>query len=382
MHFLAHGRRQANILILMEWYDHHIRKGIGRYALEHNWHLTIDERAEVPRGWQGDGILTVFNKRKDIIDYVQHQDVPVVDMGLYHPKIKLPRVTGDCMRIGALAAEHFAERGFQHTAWFASVSTPIEKLRYEGFKEGCRKLGLHEPLQWVWEAHSNRNTNNWETQRAWLEQQLQGAPEPLAVLAFNDYDASIVLYVCQNANIDVPEKIAILGVDDNQLICLNQPVPLSSIIHDLNRVGYEASQLLDRLIHGATPPTEPILIPPKGIELRRSTDYTAINILPMRRAISFIKANIRQSFGIDEVATYAEVSRSTLDRLFRENLNRTVYAEVHRTRLSTAKSLLTTTSLPLHEIAMQTGFCHAQHLNNLFKHTEGITPKVFRKRYK
>lgn len=373
---------QANILILMEWYDHHIREGIGRFAAEHNWHLTIDERAAIPKGWRGDGVLTVFNKRLDIAEYVARLKIPVVDMGLYHPEMRLPRVTGDCHRIGALAAEHFAERGYQNTVWFSRVSTPIERMRYQGFRETCLKLGLREPLEWVWEKHAPAKNDNWNALRRWLERNLSKAPEPLAVFTYNDYDASNFLSVCINAGISVPEQVAILGVDDNELICLNQPVPLSSIIHDLNKVGYRAAAMLDHLIQGGKYPSRPRLIPPKGIKRRKSTDYTAINIPAVRKAAAYIKENIHSSIGINEIAEHAGVSRSTLDRLFIENFNRTVYNEVHRTRLAAVKSMLTTSKLTIHEIAARTGFCHAQHLNNLFKKNEGITPREFRQQYK
>jgi LacI family transcriptional regulator len=153
-------------------------------------------------------------------------------------------------------------------------------------------------------------------------------------------------------------------------------------MHDLQRVGYEGAGLLARLIRGIPPPAAPLLIPPKGVHLRQSTDYTAIDVPSVRKAIAFIKNNIHKSFGINEVALHAGVSRSTLDRLFLENFNRTVHAEVHRTRISTVKALLTTTELTIQKIAEQSGFCHAQHLNNLFKSSEGLTPKNFRKKYK
>jgi LacI family transcriptional regulator len=382
MPFKTKQRVQANILILMEWYDHPIRKGIGRFALERNWHLTIDERASIPKGWQGDGVLTVFNKRKDIIDYLRHLHLPIVDMGFYHPEIPLPRVTGDSLNIGRLAAEHFAERGYQHVAWFSRVTSPNERMRYEGFRSGCRKHGLQPPLEWVWEKQSPSKVNSWRELNLWLQKKLMKAPAPLAVFTYNDYDASNILYVCLNAGIPVPEQVAILGVDDNELICLNQPVPLSSIMHDLQRVGYEGASLLAQLMEGLPPPTEPVLIPPQGVHLRQSTDYTAIDVPVIRKAIAFIKSNIHRSFGIYDVASYAGVSRTTLDRLFRDHFNRTVYGEVHRARIERVKNLLMRTELTIREIAEQTGFCHAQHLNNLFKKNEGLTPKNFRHRYK
>jgi LacI family transcriptional regulator len=369
---------QANVLILMEWYDHHIREGIGRYALEHNWHLTIDERAAIPRGWQGDGVLTVFNNREDIVEYLQHLTIPVVDMGLYHPEIRVPRVCGNSSMIGELAARHFAKRGFKNAVWFSRSDTPIAQMRYDGFMQNCLQLGLKQPSEWVWERQLPEKADSWSALRLWLEAKLSEAPKPLAVFAYNDYDASNILYVCRNSGIEVPEQVAILGVDDNELICLNQPVPLSSIMHDLARVGYEAAAMLGQLIQGAKQPVKTRLIPPKGIRLRRSTDYTACESPAVRKAIDYIKANIHRSFGIAEIADHVGVSRSTLDRLFMENINRTVYNELHRTRIIAVKSLLTTTTLNLNEIAKRTGFCHSQYLSNLFKRQEGITPHKYR----
>ena len=373
---------QRNVLILMEWYDHRIRQGIGRYARTHNWHLTVDERARVPRGWEGDGVLTVFYRRRDITAYLRQLPFPVVDMGLYRPDIPLPRVAGDHTRIGAMAAEHFADRGFRHTAWFSTAFSPIDALRLEGFRTTCAEHGLDAPLQWIWEKEACDNSpDNWKRMRLWLERHLRKAPKPLAVFAHNDYDASKVEDVCRAIGLAVPEEVAILGVDDNELVCLNQPVPLSSIAHDLARVGYESAALLDRLLDGTPPPERPLLIPPTDVVLRQSTDLTAVNVPSVRLAMRFLKENLNRSFGIDEIAAAAGVSRSTLDRLFLQHLNRSVHNELQRTRLEAVKRLLIHTDLAIAEIARQSGFCHAQYLNNIFHRAESMTPRAYRKRY-
>jgi len=383
-YFVMHkpGRpTQRNILILMEWHDHRIRQGIGEYARGHDWHLTVDERALVPRGWAGDGVLTVFHRRKDIARFIRQLKIPVVDMGLYRPEIPLPRVAGDHSSIGRLAAEHFAERGFRHTAWFSTDLTPIQTLRFNGFAQGCRDLRLETPLNWIWSEACGNAPDSWPRMRRWIERLLRKAPKPLAVFAHNDYDASNVEDVCRVAGIAVPEEVAILGVDDNELICLNQPVPLSSIAHDLARVGHDAAALIDRLIDGAPPPVAPVLIPPAGVVLRQSTDLSAVSIPAVRTAMRFIKENLANSFGIEEVAAVAGVSRSTLDRLFIQHLNRSVHEEVQRARLSSVKRHLLHTGLSVSEIARRTGFCHAQYLNNLFRRHESLTPRTYRKRY-
>jgi len=304
-----------------------------------------------------------------------------VDLSLYRPDIPLPRVAGDHTRIGVVAAEHFSERGFRHTAWFSTAYSPIHALRLRGFGETCVAHGLSRPLEWIWQKSCADSPDSWKRMRQWLERHLRAAPKPLAVFAHNDYDASKIEDVCRAAGLSVPDEVAILGVDDNELICMNQPVPLSSIAHDLVRVGYEGSALLDRLIGGAPVPDRPTLIPPAGVILRRSTDLTAISIPAVRKALRFLKDNLGRSFGIEEAAAAAGVSRSTLDRLFMLHINRSVHAELQRIRLAAVKHLLAHSDLVLSEIARRTGFCHAQYLCSVFKRAEGLSPRVYRKRY-
>ena len=341
----------------------------------------MDERSLIPRGWEGEGVLTVFFQRRDIVSFVKRLSLPVVDLGLYRPDIRMPRVAGDHTRIGTLAAEHFADRGFRHAAWFSTADSPIHALRLAGFRTACAANGLNAPLEWIWEKASADQPDNWKAMRLWLERSLSQAPKPLAVFAHNDYDASKVEDICRTAGLAVPEEVAILGVDDNELICLNQPVPLSSIAHDLVRVGYEGAALLDRLIDGEPPPKRPLLIPPTDVILRQSTDLTAISLPALRSALRFVKENLGRSFGIEEVSAAAGVSRSTLDRLFLQHLNRSVHEEVQRARLAAVRRLLLRTDLVIADIARQTGYCHAQHLNNVFRRAESLTPRAYRKRY-
>jgi len=365
----------------MEWYDHRIRQGIGRYAREHNWHLTVDERSLIPCGWKGDGVLTLFHRRDDILDYLRRLKMPVVDMGFYHPEIPLPRVIGDHRQIGILAAEHFAERGFMHTACFSTEVSPTHELRYQGFESTCEKLNMRIPLRWFWEESCPNSPDDWKQMRDWLTQKIRSAPKPLAIFALNDYDASKIEDVCREAHVIVPDEAVILGVDNNELICLNQPIAISSIAHDLTRVGYESSALLDRLMDGATVPKAPILISPIGVVLRQTTDTSATNHDQIRNALCYIKANLSRSFSSSDVAESVGLSRSSLDRLFLQELNRSVHHEVTRVRLLEVKRLLTQTDISITSIAKQTGFCHAQYLNRLFRKFTTQTPLAYRKQH-
>ena len=111
----------------------------------------------------------------------------------------------------------------------------------------------------------------------WLTAELARLPKPLGIFAYSDYDASRVLGICREHGIDVPREVSILGVDNNPIICENQQIALSSVNHDLERVGYEGAALLDRLMQGEAAPERPVLIPPRGVTTRQSTDTAAVS---------------------------------------------------------------------------------------------------------
>ena len=379
--------KQRNVLLLTEPNDYLFFPGIGRFAKTHGWHLTADYAGEMPHGWKGDGILTVLRTRRSVINFVLKQNVPVVDFGFYYPEIRLPRVVGDHAAIGAMAARFFYERHFRNVAWASSLWTPVHALRYEGL---CRTLErLHAAVRtsaplppvgrWVWsEASSKRQRNNWDAFTRWLGRKLADTPKPVAILAYDDYDASRVLDVCLRLDIAVPYEVAIVGVDNNTLVCENQPVPLSSIAHDMEEVGYKGAELLERLMNGGRKPAKPIKVPPTGIVIRQSADNLAVQHPLVRNALVFIRDNITLRFGTQQIATALGVSRSTLDRIFLSQTGRTLGVEILSQRMSAAKRLLGAAPLKIADIAHQTGFCNAAHLAQVFTQRLGKSPKHFR----
>ena len=209
---------------------------------------------------------------------------------------------------------------------------------------------------------------------------LRDAPKPLALLAYDDADAARALGACLAAGLSVPDDVAILGIGGDRLICENQSVPISSIEHDQGRTGYEGAELLDRLMNGETPPTKPILIPPRGITVRASTDFIASASPIVRKALEFIKANISRPIGLDQVSTEIGTSRATLARLFDSEFGRTVGKEILRQRIDLAKKLMSDNVLSIAEIAYRTGFCNPAYFTNTFRRTTGLTPKAWRKK--
>ena len=373
--------KRRNVLILVTPAYQPRLAGIARYARQHGWQLTILDRiARQPRGWIGDGVLVTLRDNPDTVAFVKslrRRKIPVVDLTFNHPEMRLPRVSGDHAAMGRLAREHFEERNFHNFAWFSTNWLNIHKLRYNGFSNPSN---LSIPKRWVFseEAPSER-LDDFAWFNRWRGMKLRDAPKPLALLAYDDADAARALGACLAAGLSVPDDVAILGIGGDRLICENQSVPISSIEHDQGRTGYKGAELLDRLMTGETPPTKPILIPPRGITVRQSTDFIAAASPIVRKALEFIKANIARPIGLEQVSTEIGTSRATLARLFDSEFGHTVGKEILRQRMDLAKKLMTDDALSISEIAYRTGFCNPAYFTNTFRRETGLTPRAWRK---
>ena len=351
--------------------------GIARYARQHGWQLTILDRiARQPKGWNGDGVLVTLREDPMTIAFVKSlrkRRIPVVDLTFNHPEMRLPRVSGDHFSMGRFARQHFEERNFHHFAWFSTSWLNIHKLRYGGFarRDAVPRWVLAE------EAPPER-LDDFAWFDRWLGDKLLAAPKPLALLAYDDADAARALGACLAAGLSVPEDVSILGIGGDRLICENQPVPLSSIEHDQGRTGYEGAELLDRLMDGEKPPRKPILIPPRGITIRASSDSIAATSPIIRHALAYIRTHLDKPFGLTQIAAATGTSRATIARLFEQEFGHAAGAEILWQRLNLAKRLLKGDSLSISEIAFRTGFCNPAYFTNTFRRVIGVTPKAWR----
>ncbi len=370
---------RRNILVALGSYNYRIHAGIARYAGRFNWHINCEMCVSgiLPRSWQGDGIITYLTERSDLAQFARRARVPVVDLTLIREDIPLPRVVGDQQAIGRQGAEHFLERGFRYFAWCASDDRPPYDLRRCGFMDEIARHGL-ECEAWIWKPRGKQRADPWGAKRRWLADRLRVIPKPAAVFAFNDYEAANVLDACLAAKLLVPDDVAILGVDNNEMICDCLHVPLSSVHHDMDRLGYEGAALLHRLMQGQAAPKKPLLVPPRGVITRRSTEVLAINHAPCRQALKFIHENIARNIGVADVAKASGIPRRSLEEAFRKNLGRSIRGETVRARLAKVKDLLLHSNLTVADIAAHAGFKTPQYLNLVFRRSTGVTPRKFR----
>ena len=355
--------------------------GIARYAREHDWHLVIQDRMGTrPLAWDGDGVIVTLradNAAVNVVRKIRGRGIPVIDMTIDRPEIALPRVMSDHEAIGRMAAEHFAERNFRNLAWFSTGWGHVHELRYSGFTEKT------QAAKWVaTQALPKARQDSYAAFFKWISSKLKNCEKPLGVLTYDEADGAKLLNAAEETGLSVPEEVAILSIGNDPIICENQSVPLSSIDQDLENGGYEAARFLDALMRGKATPREGVIIPPKGIALRRSTDTIASSDPIVRQALAFIAGNIPRQFGIAQISDALGITRNMLDKHFRADMNRSIGDEISRQRIAFVKTLLRDTDKTLVEIADRTGFCNQSHLANVFRHAVGCTPSAWRRKHK
>jgi len=352
--------------------------GIVKYAREHDWHLTLANRlVRAPRGWNGDGALVTLRGDAETSRFVEglvKAHIPVVDLTSYMPEVNVPRVIPDYMSAGRLAGAHFAEVGLKHVAWFSTIWTNVHSLFFDGLSERWPKppkivLSSLVPKTKLDDVDRFANV---------MSPRLLALPKPVGILTYNDEEAARILELCLELGIKVPDEIAILGIGNDTFLCENQTVPLSSVMDNLERNGYEAAALLERLMDGARPPTKPLLVPCQGLAARRSTDILAVDSPVLRRALDYLKRRIANPPSAVQLSEAVGVSRATLDRLFAAHLGRSMHNEVTRMRLARAKELLAGGTATIRETAAACGFCNAGHFVNVFRQSIGVTPGRWR----
>jgi LacI family transcriptional regulator len=372
----------ALIVETAKQYDRGLLRGIGRYIKGHGpWSVYIEERG--PRDaapawlktWKGHGIIA---RIRDVAmaEALLATGAPVVELRRQVVAYNLPAVHCDDAAISRLAVDHFRERGFRQFAFCGRPGQRWSDLREWAFQRCVTEAGhrCHE-----YAGPRPGRALGWEQEQDDVARWLGALPQPVGVLACNDVRGLQVLDACRRIDLPVPERVAVLGVDNDEVLCELADPPLSSIDQDLERIGYEAASLLDRIMGGAPPPAEPILIEPLGVVSRHSTDIVAIDDPAVATALWLIRQHACDNKGVDHLANLAGVSRRVLERRFKAATGRTVRDEILNTQLARVRQMLAETDLKLDAIAAKAGFTYIGYLCSFFKRKTGLTPGEYRR---
>jgi LacI family transcriptional regulator len=215
-----------------------------------------------------------------------------------------------------------------------------------------------------------------------MERWLTQLPQPVGILAANDELGVRLIKACGQLRLRIPDEVAVLGVDNDELICRASRPPLSSINMGADRIGQRAVQVLDDWFAGKAPPTEPITVPPLEVVTRVSTDTLAVDHPETAQAIRLIRERACQGLTVRQLLRHVPVARRTLEYQFKRRLQRTVHQEIRRVQLQRVRNLLVATDWDMPAIAAESGFEYPSQMSTLFKKHTGLTPTDFRRQHR
>jgi LacI family transcriptional regulator len=364
--------------------------GVAAYTRSHGrWSVLHIERGlteNLPRflqSWKGDGIIARIENEK-IAHAVAELGVPTVDLRGSHRPEHGAMLDTDPRIVTRMAAEHFLDIGFRHFAYIGYPGVDFSERRFVAYREYLKSRGMEVSVYSpVHHAPTHTDILGWEgrgeLEGAAIAEWLQSLPRPLSVFACNDVRGRQIIDACNESGLAIPEEVAVIGVDDDEVICELSNPPLSSVQPDTIRLGYEGAALLDAMMDGEPAPAETIFIPPKGIARRLSSEAAAIDDREVASAMQIIRDHACGGLTVQDVIERLNVSRSTLERRFHAAFGRSPAMEIERVRMSRAKLLLMETRYKLSKIAVMTGYGTASQFATAFKRHSGFTPGEFRK---
>lgn len=374
--------KPTTILLAFHWYDRRVFKGIVRYATENQWHLSpyLFSGHFIPHGWPADGAITCYGK--PLCKFIDSLKMPKVDVTIQKMESPVPRVTIDDKAVGKMAAGHFIERGFKHFAYYSWPAVEVNTLRKKSFFEALTHAGVPQECLHEIRQTPDRLLGQWEQHQERIYHQLEKLPRPLAVFTGQDNLGATLIEICSRKGIHVPEEISVLGVDDIEMLCDCLAVPLSSINTNLEKMGYSAAQQLARLMKGEITREEPpILIHPKEVVLRQSTDALAIPHPAVINAVRFIKKHFGEPITLEDIGKESGMSKRGMEKAFLKHLGISPATELRRVRLNEAKRLLTETNDKISTIAWDCGYSNSSNLSFAFNREIGMSPRAYRNRY-
>lgn len=388
---LSEGVRPPRVALIVETstlFGRRLMSGIAQYIRETRpWSIHFNERSVGETSpswigsWRGDGIITRVAS-PEIRNAIRDKSIPVVDLNEQLSGMGIPLISNDHAAIGRRAADHLLERGFQHFAFIGFSGHKWSDGRRDAFIQRVsaknypcdvyadKPVSVKHLHKWIWQTELDRVAD-------WVA----SLPKPIGIMACTDFRGVQLLNACRQAKVAVPEQAAVVAVGADDVACQFADPPLSSVVLNGWKMGYEAASLLDRMMRGQAAPESEMLVSPLDIFVRRSSDVMAISDPLVAKAVNFIRENVRMGINVETVLRHLGVARTTLQNHFRSAINRSVHDVLIEARLSCVKELLIETSLPIAEISALCGFQHPEYMSAALKKQTGLPPARYRQQH-
>jgi LacI family transcriptional regulator len=374
------------VIVLVEHrygYFRDVLRGIRTYARQgHPWILhTTDSAAEgLERllALPPDGILGHTGGPSNY-RIIKASGQPAVHTVRVTEKGHAPYVVTDDLAVGRMAAEHLLSLGLRNFAFAGEKDFPHARLRFEGFVAGIRGSSSGATaFEYRGSAPPSREFGALDGETRFVRW-LATLPRPIGLFAVNDTWATTIADRCHEAGVHIPDEVALLGVDNDDLVCESAWPPLSSIQTPGQRIGYEAARLLDDLMEGRPVKTPQVLLPPVQVVARESTNALPTASSSVVKAVRFIRAHSSEPLTVSEIVHAACVSRRLLEIRFRAELGCSLLEAIHRAHVDRARHLLLETDMAMPDIAESAGFPNATRMGIIFNRLTGTPPSIYRK---
>ena len=379
---MSKPKRIAVLVDTSTGWGRRVIRGVANYALKQpGWQITIEprgtaEQVSLPEGWQGDGVIARIS-RKGLYDELMAFGKPVVNVsGIELKGVGVPRVTNDYQASAELAVGHFASRGFRHLAYCGHDKLSYVARHCEAFESVAAERGFSCE---VFRSGSKSAKSSWQEGRDDLVTWLNGLPKPVGIFTWGSERGRSLLNACLEAGIAVPEQVAVLGGDEDELLCDVCTPPLSAIVTPAEQAGYEAARILHVMIEGKPAPDDNVLLAADEVHTRQSTDILAIEDEDVSRVVSYIRENIQDSsLQVADLANLVSISRRALERRFNQALGYGPAHEIQTTRNQLVKKMLRETDMSITDLASRAGYASHEYMIRAFRKETGKTPLKYR----
>ena len=386
MPVVDYRRRMKTIAIMVEnsrAYGRAMIEGVAAYAQEQrDWilrPLTVGD-AYTPRLRDFDGVIARIADDR-LADRLAHAGLPVVDVFCQKVRPGIAGVDSDHRRIGQMAREFFRSRGFANTAYCGILGATFSDVRQAAFATETTRVYDRRSGKPIDESQFYAERADRIPDARHLKRWLKGLPKPVAVFCCNDLRAIQLQRMARELGLRVPEDVAILGVDDDTILCSFAEVPVSSIDPNSFRVGYDAARLL-RTMMGRKPAKERHKVryaPPGRLIERASTEFMPIDPPWLGNVLMHIERNMRRPIPAREIFTLSGRSSTFVENVFRDRLHTSVQAYITAVKMREAERLIADPSLRISEIAYRCGFSSPQYFCRTFTAAFGMNPKSYRR---
>ena len=325
--------------------------------------------------WNADVVIAQFDPDDDV-SLFRKNGIVALAQDFIRKFTEIPNITADYDLTGSMAADHFLAKGFKHFGFFGYNGVCWSDERCQGFRKRVEKAGFGDSFHMYDKQHIE---NMWYYDQSILADWLLSLPKPIAIMACDDNQGNILLQACNSCGLKIPFDVAIIGVDNDEILCNMSDPAMSTINVDIERGGYETAAMVDRMVNDPSYLGENIVLKPLNVVERVSSSVFATDDKAVIRALRFIQANVDRRIQVTDVLEHVPLSRRLLEQRFKKMTGCSIYNYISMQRMERFAQLLLSSNDSVTEIAARLDEFDTKSISRRFKAIKGCTPSEFRK---